>query len=241
VLVNAAAAITGMARSDVWREPLPNGMVAVSVYGITSAGANVAMSTLSQAGLMPVSFHANGVGGPTMEGQVAAGTFEAVLDWSITEIADEIVGGICAASDRLTNAVRLGLPQVIVPGGMDVVNFVRKETVPQRYQERQFYQHTPDAILMRTDISENLRAAEVVAERLNPVTVPVRILIPSLGFSALSGPGGLLNQPEADAAFEQQLRLSITNPLIQIDSLPLEINDPQFAAAAASALLQLLN
>jgi len=241
ILTNAAAAITGMARSSAWREPLPPGMVAVSVYGITTAGANVAMAALEAAGLVPVSFHANGVGGPTMESQIAAGTFAAVLDWSITETADEVVGGICTAGpDRLTNAIRKGLPQVVVPGGIDVVNFARRETVPARFEGRRFYMHTPEATLMRTDVEENRQIAQLVASRLNQATAPVRVIIPRGGFSALSGAGNPLDDPAADAAFEQQLTDSLSNPQVSVTSLPLHINDPAFAKAVAPTLIELL-
>lgn len=241
ILNNAAAAITGMARSTAWREPLPDGMVAVSVYGITTAGANVAMAELEKANLVPVSFHANGVGGPTMEAQIAAGTFDAVLDWSITETADEVVGGICTAGpDRLTNAVRTGLPQVVVPGGLDVVNFGRRETVPDRFSDRLFYMHTPEATLMRTDAGENRRIASLVAVRLNRTTAPVMILIPRQGFSQLSTKGGPLCDAVADRSFEEGLRAAVTSPLISIEPLPHAINDPEFAKAAAAALIELL-
>lgn len=242
VLVNAAAAITGMARSQEWRQPLPRGLVAISVYGITTAGANVAMAELASAGLNPVSFHANGVGGPTMEGQIAAGTFEAVLDWSITELADEVVGGVCTAGPtRLTNAVAKGLPQVVVPGGLDVVNYGRRELVPARFDQRRFHAHTPEATLMRTDVAENQQLARLVADRLNPSTAPVRVLIPALGFSALSGPDGPLHDPAADAAFTDELRRRLDNPAISVEALPLHINDPEFAKAAAGELAGLLH
>lgn len=241
VLTNAAAAITGMARANLWREPLPPGMVAVSVYGITTAGANMVMGRLQESGLIPVSFHANGVGGPTMESQIAAGNFEAVLDWSITEVADEVVGGICTAGPgRLTNAVRSGLPQVVVPGGLDVVNFARRDSVPQRFEGRRFQMHTPEATLMRTSPEENRAIARLVAGRLNPTVAPVLVLIPNRGFSALSARGGPLHDAQADAAFEQELRAHIANPLIGVSSLAHAINDPPFAEAAARALAGLV-
>ncbi len=241
VLTNAAAAICGMSQSTAWREPLPDDLVAVTVYGITTAGATVAMDELRAAGIEPVSFHANGVGGPTLEAQLAAGTFRAVLDWSITEVADEVVGGICTAGpDRLTNAPRLGLPQVVVPGGIDVVNFAARSTVPDRFDGRTMYQHTPDATLLRTDVAENREIAALVASRLNATTAPVRVIIPLGGFSALSATGGPIADPAADRAFADSLAEHIDNELVTIETRDEAINDPAFARHAARAFVELL-
>lgn len=239
VLDNAAAAVAGLAMHSQAAPPLPAGLVAVSVYGITSAGAKYVLSGLEAKSWRPVSFHANGVGGPTLEAQVGAGGFEAVLDWSITEVADEIVGGICSAGpDRLKSAGRLGLPQVIVPGGIDVVNFAAPNTMPKKYQGRKVHAHTPDATLMRTNPAENRAIARVVAERLNDATGPVSVLIPMGGFSALSAEAGPLFDPAADLAFATELEAHL-KPSIPVRRIDAAINTPEFAAEAVRAFQEI--
>ncbi|MBU2663622.1 Tm-1-like ATP-binding domain-containing protein [Actinoplanes bogorensis] len=240
VLDNAALAVHGLAgaRSVAAQN---DRLVAMTVYGITSAGAAIAREALGEAGWTAVSFHANGVGGPTMEAQLETTTFGAVLDWSPTEIADDVAGGVCAAGPgRLTTAGRLGLPQLVVPGGLDVVNFAAPETLPARFRGRRTYAHTPDATLLRTDVAENQAIAEVLADRLNAARGPVAVLVPALGFSALSGPGGPLNDPGADAAFTDRLRAKLRDD-IAVEVAEADINDPAFARHAAQRLLALRN
>jgi uncharacterized protein (UPF0261 family) len=240
VLDNAAAAICGMARQRRANRPLPDNLIAVSVYGITSAGAKYVMDRLHYAHLTPVGFHTNGVGGPTMEAQIDSGAFTAVLDWSITEITDLVMDGVCnPGPGRLTAAGRAGLPQLVVPGGIDVINFGRPETVPDRLAGRRTYAHTPDATLVRINADDAALIAKAVAQRLNAATGPVSILIPGGGFSALSEVGGPLHDPQADRAFTTALQDSVTPaiPITIVDQLA--INDPEFADRAVDAFLQL--
>lgn len=242
VLATAAAGICGMARNQTWRDPLPRGLTAITMYGITTVGARMVMTDLSRAGIEAVAFHANGVGGQTMEGQIAAGAFEAVLDWSITELADEVVGGICAAGpDRLTNAARMRLPQVIVPGGVDVVNFAGIDTLPERLKGRQVHSHTPQATLLRTNVAENIAIAELVAKRLRETVVAIHIIVPLGGFSALSEKGGPLYDPEADRAFLDTLTAVLSDSdLITVLSHPGAINSREFADFVARDFAELV-
>ncbi|MFV0428337.1 MAG: Tm-1-like ATP-binding domain-containing protein [Arachnia sp.] len=242
VLATAAAGIVGMAHSTAWREPFPDGLTAMTVYGITTAGARIVMSELAGKGIDVVAFHANGVGGPTMEQQIAAGTFAAVLDWSITEVADDVVGGVCAAGDgRLTNAARLHLPQVVVPGGVDVVNFGAPHTVPEHLRGHPSYAHTPDATLVRTSVEDNIAIAHLVAGRLTAATAPVTVIVPVGGFSRLSTAGSPLHDPHADRAFYETLRDDLADcPAVTIEARPEAINDPSFAHHVATEFAGLI-
>ncbi len=241
VFDNAARSIVGMAVERSADSGEARELIAVSVYGITTAGANVAMDLIGDAGWEPVSFHANGVGGPTMEAQIAAGTFTGVLDWSITETADEVLGGVCSAGpSRLTNAGRLGIPQLIVPGGMDVVNFGAPDTMPSGYRGRRVFAHTAEATLLRTNVEENRQTAALVAGRLNVSRGPVEVVIPLGGFSALSGSEGPLCDPDADMAFANELT-RLLNPTIRITTVELNINDPEFAGVVVPRLVELMN
>lgn len=100
ILANAAAAIAGMARS---RPPmLDDGkrLVGASMFAITMPCVNAARSRLEELGYEVVVFHQNGIGGRSMEDLVAAGAITAVLDVTTTELADELVGGICPAAPQ---------------------------------------------------------------------------------------------------------------------------------------------
>jgi hypothetical protein len=45
--------------------------------------------------------------------------------------------------ERLEMAGRLGLPQVVSLGALDMVNFGARETVPERFEDRNLYVHNP--------------------------------------------------------------------------------------------------
>lgn len=240
ILRNAAKAACGMARTRGAEDGMATRSIAMTMYGITTPGAMLAKSALERAGYEVLPFHANGVGGEAMEALIRHGSLDAVLDWSITELADELLGGICSAGpDRLTAAVARGLPQVIVPGGLDVVNFAQRQTVPARYAGRVFHQHTPDATLMRTAAEDNARLGGIVARKLGHLEATTVIMVPLFGFSMLSAPGGPLEDRAADQAFITGLRAE-ASPGLEIVEVPASINEPAFADAAASALLHQL-
>ena len=70
-----------------------------------------------------------------MEDLIRRGTFAAVLDWTTTEVTDHLAGGVCdAGPTRLEAAGALGIPQVIVPGAIDVINW--RGDLPERWSER---------------------------------------------------------------------------------------------------------
>jgi uncharacterized protein (UPF0261 family) len=239
VLHDAAVTVCALAgrRPDPVQAQDP--AVALSMYGVTTAGGTIAKSALEAAGLEVLTFHANGAGGATMEQVVAEGVCAAVLDWSITELADDLVGGICSAGDgRLLAAARTGIPQVVVPGGIDVVNVGQPRDLGDRFPGRILHLHTPDSALLRTDIRENTRLGKIVADRVNGSAGPVALLLPEGGFSALSTPSGPFWWPEADEAFMTSVGASVGRE-VEVTRLLLHINDPEFARAAAAKLISL--
>jgi uncharacterized protein (UPF0261 family) len=117
VLRNAAAAVSAMARAS--SQPLSSRsqrLVAATQFGVTTPAVEHARALLAERGLTLVPFHATGVGGRTMESLITDGVFEAVLDLTTTEWADEVVGGtLSAGPDRLDAAAKRGTPQVVAP------------------------------------------------------------------------------------------------------------------------------
>ena len=86
-------------------------------------------------------------------------------------------------------AAKAGVPVVIAPGCLDMVNFGERATVPAKFTGRTFYQHNPQVTLMRTTEQENIQMARWIGEKLNRCQGEVRFLIPAGGFSALDAPG----------------------------------------------------
>jgi len=236
VFARAAAAVCAMVEAEV-----PPGddrpLVAASMFGNTTPCVETAKAVLEQAGYEVLVFHATGTGGRTMENLVSEGRISGVLDITTTEWADELVGGVLSAGpQRLEAAARGGVPAVVVPGCLDMVNFWAPETLPEQFRGRTFYQHNPNITLMRTTADECRRLGAVLAEKLNQSTAPVSVLVPRKGLSMIDAEGGPFWDPEADRALFYALKEDLRDdiPVIELEA---NINDPEFARRSAEELL----
>jgi uncharacterized protein (UPF0261 family) len=236
----AAAAIAGMVGAGAASVAGDRPLVAASMFGNTTRCVELARSVMEEAGYEVLVFHATGTGGRTMETLVGDGLLRGVLDITTTEWADELVGGVLTAGPhRLEAAARAGVPAVVVPGCLDMVNFGARDTVPARFEGRRFYLHNPQVTLMRTNAEECAELGRILAEKVNASTGPVRVLVPTRAISIISADGQPFHDPEADAALFAAIRehLDPRIPLVEIDAA---VNDEVFAKACAQALLELL-
>jgi uncharacterized protein (UPF0261 family) len=172
-----------------------------------------------------------------MESLIESGMFAGVLDITTTEWADELVGGILGAGPtRLDAAGKVGVPAIVTPGCLDMVNFGERASVPSKFEGRHFYIHNPQVTLMRTDSAECAELGRILAEKVNAYTGPVTVLLPLQAISIISAAGKPFYDAEADAALFDAIRKHLRPgiPLVEMDC---EINAPEFAAACAQALL----
>ncbi|HZZ81947.1 MAG TPA: Tm-1-like ATP-binding domain-containing protein [Gemmataceae bacterium] len=238
VLTNAANAMAGMVTfgCDLRTPQTDKPLVAATMFGVTTPCVDAARKLIEDAGCEVLVFHATGTGGMTMESFIHDGLIAGVLDITTTELADELVGGILSAGkDRLTAAAMRGVPQVISVGALDMVNFGPRDTVPEKFAERQFYQHNPNVTLMRTTPEENDKLGKEIAEKACASRGPTAILLPLRGVSAIDREGQPFWWPEADRALFQSIR-NWMGPQAMLLELDLHINDPAFARAAAETL-----
>jgi uncharacterized protein (UPF0261 family) len=237
VFARAAAIVCAMAETRV-PEGQDKPVIVASMFGNTTPAVNHAKELLDKQGYETLVFHCTGSGGRTMESLVQAGMVTGVLDITTTEWADELVGGVLTAGPtRLEAAARGGVPAIVVPGCLDMVNFWAPETVPAKFKDRKFYQHNPNVTLMRTNVEENSRLGMILAEKINLSTGPVTVLLPLRGLSMIDSAGGAFWWPEADQtlfrALKENLRSDI--PVVELDCV---INDPIFAETCVKHLLE---
>jgi uncharacterized protein (UPF0261 family) len=121
-----------------------------------------------------------------------------------------------------------------------MVNFGPPETVPERFRGRRFYRHNPTVTLMRTTPEENDKLGKEIAEKASAARGPTVVLLPLRGVSAIDREGQPFWWPEADQALFASLRQWLS-PHVKFVELDLHINDPAFAVAAATALLEFLS
>jgi uncharacterized protein (UPF0261 family) len=249
VLTRAAGAICGMVESahapagstdgkaaaaDADDKPI----IVASMFGNTTECVQRAKSILERAGYEVLVFHATGVGGKTMESLVESGLVSGVLDITTTEWADELVGGVLGAGPtRLDAAAKRGVPAIVVPGCLDMVNFHAPDTVPGSFAGRTFYRHNPQVTLMRTTPNECAALGKILAEKVNASTGPVTVLIPRRGISVISAPEQPFHDPDADEALFSAMKshLDARIPVVEMETT---INDPAFADACAKTLLE---
>ena len=241
VFANAAAAIAGMARAYEDRlAAVPAGhkpVVAVTMFGVTTPAADEARDTLTDLGYEVLVFHATGAGGRAMEKLAESGLLAGVCDLTTTELADDLVGGVLSAGPRrLEMAGRVGLPQAVSLGALDMVNFGPADTVPPEFAGRNLFVHNPTVTLMRTTPEEMAELGRRIAAKLAAATGPTELFIPLRGVSAIDVEGGPFRDAEADAALFAELRAGLVGSGVVVHELDQAINDPGFGAAMARAL-----
>jgi uncharacterized protein (UPF0261 family) len=236
IFSRAAGAICGMVSVAISSDS-SKPIIAASMFGNTTGCINAAMPLLEQHGFEVLVFHATGTGGRTMESLIESGLVAGVLDVTTTELADELVGGVLTAGpDRVNAAGRAGIPAIIVPGCLDMVNFGERSSVPAKFEGRNFYIHNPQITLMRTTPDECSQLGRILAQKINAWKSPVTVLIPRHGISIISAKGGPFHDPVADTALFDSLTTTL-RPDVKVISMDCEINDPVFAQTCVDALL----
>lgn len=238
LLAQAAGAICGMVEARVPDGATDRPVIVASQFGNTTPCVTQARTLLEQAGYEVMVFAATGNGGRTMESLIEAGMVSGVLDITTTEWADELVGGVLnAGPTRCEAAARVGVPAILTPGCLDMVNFGERASVPGKFADRRFYQHNAQVTLLRTNPEECAELGRILAAKCNLSTGRVTVLLPLKGISGISAPGQPFYWPEADAAlfgeWKRNLRPGI--PVIEYDG---NINDPAFAELCVGELLK---
>jgi uncharacterized protein (UPF0261 family) len=248
VLGNAAAAMAGMVSAGERAAAGATGpdaddrpLVAASMFGVTTPAVETARARLSELGYEVLVFHATGAGGRALEALAEARLLSGVLDLTTTELADDLVGGVLSAGpDRLTAAGAAGLPQVIAPGALDMVNFGPPDTVPAAFSGRLFFEHNPTVTLMRTTPAEMAELGARVGRKAAAAKGPTEVFWPDHGVSALDADGQPFRDAVADDACREALALELSAAGLTLHRVSAHLNDPVFATAMADRLHQMI-
>jgi uncharacterized protein (UPF0261 family) len=240
ILANAAGAVCGMAGVEVTLERKEKPLVAITTVGITTQGAMKAAEVLEAAGFETITFHAIGPGGRAMEQMMKEGLISAVLDYSTIEVSNEMYHALLAGGpDRLTTAGKLGLPQVICPGAIEVLVYNEPETVPAPFNTRTLIRHSPQITDVRLNEEEMREVGKEVARRLKYTKGNAVFLIPTAGYDSYAVKGMGFYDPQADKAFVDALKQDLPKNIRFIER-DTHIEDPAFAVEAANMLIDLI-
>lgn len=259
VFMNAAHAAVAMAR--LWHSRVSSAMlkgekplVAATMYGVTEPCVLAARDILETKGYEVVIFSGGGKGPASMEELALDGAIDLVMDITTTSLVDEVAGGIRSSGTgrRLLAVGQKGLPQVVAPGALDMINFGPLHTLPEKFRDRRFYSHTSVTTLMRTNVEESIKLASVMAQRLNQARGPVSVLVPRKGFSKYDhekGPRAMTYDgkpsdrpwydPIANEAFIEALNRELDRDRVKIKIIDAHINDRMFAEEVVRTLLSL--
>ncbi len=270
ILSNAAGAVVGMAASPKLEVADERPLIGCMMFGVTTPCVLRAAKYFEGRGYDVLINHAVGSGGRSLEELIRDGFVVGVLDITTHEIADYLLGGVLSAGpDRLTAAGEMGIPQVIAPGGLDLINFGPKETVPQKFLKetnqpgRGLYVHNPTVTCVGVSTKEAHMIGEHIAEKLNAAKGPTAICIPLRGWGACDlptpnkelgwagpGPGPVwAADPEnpqwslRTSYFISALRKALDMDKQNLDVLLVDkhLNEPEFSDLMSELLEEMLN
>jgi uncharacterized protein (UPF0261 family) len=244
ILANAAGAALGMAEQEVPVEPSADGrpVIGMTNLGVLTEGSTRALRLFAEKGYEVIVFHAVGSGGRAMEQMMKDGLIGAVFDYALGEIADEVFGGLRAGgAERLTVAGKLGLPQVLCPGGAEHIGLLvdPPNSVPERYREHLYVFHNPVVFAPRLRPDELEQVAQEIAARLAHTKGRAVMLLPKRGVSRYSAEDGALFDPEGDRAFLEALKKNLP-AAIEVVEVDANAEDEAFVREAVERLVGMI-
>lgn len=244
ILANAAGAIAGAyiqtTRNNKDLKTLP--AIGITMFGVTTPCVENITNKL-KAHYDCIVFHATGAGGKSMEKLLDNGFFEGIIDLTTTEVCDYLFGGVLACTqDRFGAIARTKKPAIISCGALDMINFGAFDSVPQQFKNRLLYKHNPEVTLMRTNIEENTKIGEWIANKINQCHGEIRFIIPEGGISALDNESQPFWDPNANAALFSAIakNLHVTNKRKLIKA-PYHINSPEFSQLVAEQFKEIIS
>lgn len=235
-LSQAAGAVLGAARAvDLPRFDKP-------VIGMTSLGSSCLSymkrlkPALEERGFEVAIFHATGMGGMAFENLAAAGAFACVMDFALPELGNWMFGSaVNSGPDRLLMAGRAGVPQIVSPGCLDLIDFAGWQELPGQFIDRPFHAHNRLIKSAALNGEERRQTAREVAKRLASATAPVHFILPNQGIEEWDKQGGPAYDPASQHDFFDEVR-KVMLPPIRFHEIDAHINDAAFAEAALACL-----
>ena len=242
LLDRAAAAIVGMAQvAPLTVESAREGnkpLVAMSMFGPTERCAHHVQQRLEQRGFQVIGFSAAGVCDRAMEEMIGMRFFDGVVELAPGGAGEEILGGMRAAGpDRLTAAGKLGIPQVVAPGGVNLTSPCKSHYKSEHHQRRKFDLDELRTFLRVSD-EEIEQVAASFAEKLGRASGPVVFLFPTRGWSAVDPPEGHMYDEAQDRLFLSILREK-AKPNVTVREIDANLEDDTFIRAVEDACVEI--
>ena len=230
-LSQAAGAVLGAARAvEAPRRDRP--LIGMTSFGKTVLRYMVVLKPeLEKRGFEVAVFHATGMGGRAFESLAAEGAFACVMDFAPQEVGNHLFGSaISAGPDRMTNAGRRGIPQMVAPGCYDLVDVVGWHAPPERFRDSPSHAHNRLLSSYVQSAGERRMMAREMAGKLAGATGKTSLFLPKRGCNEWDREGAPLADAEGLAAFCDEIRTTCP-PNVELIELDCHINDEGFATA----------
>jgi uncharacterized protein (UPF0261 family) len=234
VLAQAAGAVVGAAKTAE-RPRRDRPVVAISSLGKSCLAYMVRLKpALEERGYEVVVFHTTGMGGRALEALAARRGFAAVMDFSLQEVANDLSGSVVTSgADRLENAGRAGIPQVVAPGAIDMVDLPAWRPVPEAFGDRPYHAHNRLIGSVTSGAEQRRAIARAIGAKLARATAPVAFILPQGGIQEWDKEGEPLHEPAALEAFLDEMRQAVRPPA-ELHAIDGHINDDAFVSTALS-------
>lgn len=228
VLKNAALAAAGMSRQEPHRRDDAKPLVFIGTLGTSEPSALRLKRAIETKGREVIIFHTTGVGGQAMEEMIAEGQAEIVVEVSAQELVAHLFGGdYDAGPDRLSMALKRGVPTLLVPGCTDFIVSGPLAITQKQFPGRQYHRHNAAITAVRTSHREAETVAQTMAAFCNVANGPRAIAVPLGGFSGFDRVGGPLHDGEAPKIMAETFKKAL-GPDTPLHLSPHHINDPEF-------------
>ena len=201
-------------------------LIGITAAGITTPGVMRLQSYLGAREYDTVVFHVNS---ETMDSFVQAGIIDGIIDFTPYELIHIfLTRDTPDRKSRLEAAGALGIPQVFVPGGLDMIVLrVPCDRIPRKYKDRKIYLHGPFVTAVRTNTRELKRLAHIISDKVNRATGRVAVVFPLKGFSEIDKEGKPFYEPEINMVFISELKRKLKENIL-VRELDYHVNDGRF-------------
>lgn len=191
-LIKAAAMISGLANVS---SSTSDKSVGLSTLGITKAAGDFIAKKLRKMKKEVTIFHANGFGGGALSRFARDGLLSGVIEMTVHEKTRMVIDGVHSLDqERYQTAGHL--PRVVLPGGLNFIGLGARETLPDKYLKRRFYQHSSLFTHVKLEPDEMEYAVKSLCEDLNKSSSETIVIVPMGGFSSEDCEGGSIEDPK---------------------------------------------
>lgn len=197
VLSQAAGAVAGASRA-VEKPSNERPVVGMSSLGSSCLPYMKILSpALEKRGYEVAVFHATGMGGMAIERLAEQNYFCCVMDLALCELSNAAHGGVLTAGEnRLTNAGKNGIPQILAPGASDMVDIATWGGIPDKFKDRDYHAHNRLIASVATTTEERVETAELICSRIKEAKGPTAFVLPRHGIHAWDKEGEPMYDPD---------------------------------------------